>query len=523
MPLSRKPYRQIAKDILTQITGGEITEEFKYVAGKTHYKLSSGPVSEIGEVKRISEGESKIFAQNVDFRLDGDSVEWLGGGEHPEDRTKFTVVYTFARPSGISDVNPGSVVRTTIEAIAREIEYLYAQLDNAYLSGFLDTATGEALDMVVSLLGVRRKPPQPSSGLVAFGRTAEPETLSNTGEVHLYDGQIEYILKKPLVKEIMKIEGTVEESPATFEKDVDYTVGNSVKWLPEGRKPDMSTVFRVDYTSHQEIIIPKDTVVATSPPRPEDVRSFTTTEEALLKPTVGGRWETEVSVVCTIAGPSGNVLAGTVTIMPKPVRGVEYIINTGDLTNGVEAESDSNLRDRATHALEFAGKATVSSLESAITAVEGVRSLLIEDRPEGVTGIVKVIVDGGDPAEIRRVIEETRAAGIKVEFSRPKIVYIDVSLTITLSKETQPADATEEAEKLVRSYLSSLGIGDDVLFSKIIDAALDVREVLDVTWVVVTAHKEEEIFESEIENIVISNDERAEPKNINIVFGIRKE
>lgn len=524
MPLTRKTYRQIAKDILTQITGGEAAEGHTYVVGKTIYSLSNSPVAGISEVKGTSKGATKVFAKNIDYRLIGDAVEWLGGGEHPDEKTSFTVTYTFTRSSGISDVNPGSVVRTTVEAIAREIEYLYAHMDQAYLSGFLDTATGEALDLVVSLLGIKRKPPQPSSGYVTFGRSMEPETLTITGEVHLYDGSLEYSLKKPLVKEIVKIEGMVKGSPVTFERDVDYgLVERSVRWLPDGKKPDTRSVFRVDYTCHQEIVIPKGTNVATFSPRPEESRSFTTIEETPLKPTSEGKWEAEVPVICHVAGRWGNVLAGTVTVMPKPVQGVEYIINKADITNGVEAEIDSELRERAKHALEFAGKATVSSLESAIRAVEGVRSLLIEDMPEGVAGIVKVIADGGDIDEVSRVIEETRAAGIKVEFSRPRIVYINVSLTLTLPKEISPTVAATEAEKLVRSYISSLGIGDDVLYSKIIDSALSVTGALDVTNLIITAHREDfEIVESEKENIAISNEERPEPRTINVLFDMKE-
>jgi len=496
------------------------------------YKLSNSPITEIKEVKGVSKGAPKSFAKDVDYRLIGDSVEWLPGGEHPDEETNFAVDYAFTKESGISDVNPGSVVRTMVEAISREIEYLYAQMDHAYLSGFLDTATGEALDLVVSLLGVKRKPPQPSSGSVTFGRDTEPETFSVVGEHILYEeGSLEYDLKKPLVKEITKIEGEHEGSPkpVTFGKDVDYSLVekllrdgrkvHKVNWLPDGRKPKEGTTFSVDYTCHREVSIPKGTVVATFSPTPEETRSFTTTEETSLKLASEGRWEAKVPVICNVAGRWGNVLAGTVTVMPRPVLGVEYVINPGDATGGVEAESDSELRERAKHALEFAGKATISSLESAIRAVEGVSSLYIEDRPEEVAGIVKVIVDGGDRDEIIRAIEETRAAGIKVEFSRPSPVYIDISLTLTLPKETwereiERARTESEARKLVASYISSLGIGDDVLYSKIIEAALSARGVLDVTDVIIMAYREEEVFESEFENIEIDNEERAQPRNI---------
>jgi uncharacterized phage protein gp47/JayE len=524
LPYVKKTYRQIAKDILTQICGGETTEEHGYVVGKTSYKLSNTPVTEVKAVEGTSKGSRKLFVKDTDYRFIDDSVEWLGGGDHPDEDTSFTVQYAFSRQSIISDVNPGSVVRTIAEAISREIEYLYLQMEEAYLSGFLDTATGNALDMVISILGIKRKPPQPSSGYVTFGRSTEPEILAVTGEVHLYDGSLEYALNKPLIKEITKIEGTIKEAPVTFEKNVDYVLaGKNVRWLPEGKKPDTKTVFRVDYSAYREIVIPKGTSVTTFSPRPEETRLFTTVDEASLAVTKEDKWETEIPVVCTTPGRWGNVLAGTVTVMPQPIAGVEYVINKADVTNGVEVEGDSELRERAKHALEFAGKATYSSLESAIRSVEGVRSLLIQDMPEKVSGIVKVIVDGGDMDRITHIINETRAAGIKVEVFRPKIVYINVSLTLMLEKDVSPTQVATEAEKQIRSYVSSLEIGDDVLFSRIIESALIVGGVWDVKNVRISARRVEgEIVESERENIDISSEERAEPRTINISFEMKE-
>jgi hypothetical protein len=524
LPYVKKTYRQIAKDILTQICGGETAEEHDYVVGKTSYELSSIPVTGVKMVEGTFKGSKKLFVKDTDYKLTADSVEWLGGGDHPDQDTSFTVQYTFRRASAISDVNPGSVVRTIAEAISREIEYLYLQMEEAYLSGFLDTATGDALDMVVSILGIKRKPPLPSSGYVTFGRSTEPEILAVNSEVHLYDGSLEYALNKQLIKEIAKIEGTIKESPVTFEKDVDYTLaGKNVRWLPGGKKPDTKTVFRVDYSAYREIAIPKGTNVTTFSTRPEETRLFTTTDETSLAATREGKWETETPVICTTPGRWGNVLAGTVTVMPQPIQSVEYVINKADITNGVEIEGDSELKERAKHALEFAGKATHSSLESAIRSIEGVRSLFIEDMPEKVSGIVKVIVDGGDMDKISHIIDETRAAGIKVEVFRPKIVYINVSLTLILEKEVSPTGVATQAEKQIRGYLSSLEIGDDVLFSRIIDSVLSDRSVRDVKNVRISAHRgEAEIVESEMENIEISSEERAEPRTINISFEMRK-
>jgi hypothetical protein len=335
---------------------------------------------------------------------------------------------------------------------------------------------------------------------------------------------VEYALNKPLIKDITKIEGTFKGVPVTFERDIDYTLARqSVRWLPEGGKPDTKTVFRIDYSAYREIMIPKGTSVATFSLKPEETRLFTTTEEISLALIREGKWEAEVPVICTVPGRSGNVLAGTVVVMPQPVPGVEFVINEGDITNGVEAEEDYELRERARHALEFAGKATYSSIESAIKSVEGVRSLFIEDMPDNVPGLVKVIVDGGSIDKIMSIIDDTRAAGIKVEIFRPKIVYINVSLTLILKKDAFPTVAVTEAEKQVRSYISTLGIGDDVLYSRLVEAIVSLEGVWDVQDVRMAAHREDgSTFESEVENIEISIEERAEPRTINVSFETRK-
>jgi uncharacterized phage protein gp47/JayE len=520
LTFAKKPYRQIAKDILTRICGGEVTEKCVYVQGKNLYELSNTPVTEVKAIEGTVKGVVKLFVKDVDFRLTDGSVEWLGTGEHPDFNTDFSVQYVFTKSAGISDVNPGSVVRTIVEAVSREIEYFYLQMEQAYLSGFLDTATGNALDLVVSIIGIKRKPPQPASGNVIFGRNTEPEILSVSGEVHLWDGSTEYPLNKPLIKDIACIVGTHEESPVTFERDVDYALrGNSVRWLPEGRKPDAKTVFQIDYSAFREITIPKGATVATFSLKTEETRLFTTTEEAALALTSENKWESEVPVICTVPGRGGNVLAGSVVVMPQPVPGVEYVINKADITNGVEAEEDPELRERAKHALEFAGKATYPSLESAIRSIEGVRSLLIEDMPDDVPGLVRVVVDGGKMDEVMRVIDDTRAAGVKVEVSRPRIVYINVSLTLILDKEAQSAWAASETEKQIRGYISTLGIGDNVLYSRLVESIVSVEGVWDVKHITVKAIRDDgSILEIENENVEVSQEERAEPRTINISF-----
>ena len=72
--------------------------------------------------------------------------------------------------SPLTDMNIGSVTRTLVESIGREIFIMYEQLEAAYNAGFIDTARGPALDMVVGILGVQRKTAQFATGSVTFSR-----------------------------------------------------------------------------------------------------------------------------------------------------------------------------------------------------------------------------------------------------------------------------------------------------------------------------------------------------------------
>lgn len=56
----------------------------------------------------------------------------------------------------LTDMAPGSVTRTLVEATAREFSELYARMNAVYEAGFLDTATGASLDQLVALIGLTR-------------------------------------------------------------------------------------------------------------------------------------------------------------------------------------------------------------------------------------------------------------------------------------------------------------------------------------------------------------------------------
>jgi uncharacterized phage protein gp47/JayE len=271
------------------------------------------------------------------------------------------------------------------------------------------------------------------------------------------------------------------------------------------------------------VVISVGSRVSTYARRSEDAKVFEVVEERVLGPTPEGRWEARVPVRAVEPGSSGNVFAGTVVVMPQPLVGVEFVLNRGDILTGVNVETDDDLRERARRALEVAGKATLASLESAIKGIEGVTSVLIEDMPDGVPGVVRVIVQGGVTRDIDEVIEDIRAAGIKVALERPRIVNIDVDVTVALERGAVPSSVEREVEARIRTYLSSLDISDDVIFNRIINTTLNIDGVYDIEVLTIEANREggEEPIRSDRENIALRPEEMALPREINVLVRVR--
>lgn len=72
---------------------------------------------------------------------------------------------------GITNTIPGSVIRTIIEALMAEVDIQNYTIGQLYNAMNIDTATGDDLDAIVSILGVTRKQATYAEGTVVFGRS----------------------------------------------------------------------------------------------------------------------------------------------------------------------------------------------------------------------------------------------------------------------------------------------------------------------------------------------------------------
>lgn len=189
--LIERPYQEIVDDVLTAIVGGVVNEPIIFDLKEDLYPLAE-PAQDVRGITGILEDKNgqrqrHTFQKTVDFVFDAaqNAVIWQGD-KQPADETTFYVDYFRQKSqSPLTDINVGSVTRTLSEAIGREIATVYEQVNQAYLSAFLDTAEGKSLDLVVAILGITRKTKDFAVGLVTFFRE-----LSIEGNITIPQGTL---------------------------------------------------------------------------------------------------------------------------------------------------------------------------------------------------------------------------------------------------------------------------------------------------------------------------------------------
>jgi hypothetical protein len=198
----RRTFPEILENLLTTATGGVASESYPMPPNGAvppfRHDLEQPPVAAIVSVYGTRDGQPHRFQEGADFRLLADrrTVEWQAGAALPDFGSLVQISY---RPqsaaSVLSDVQTGSVLRTLSEAVALEIARLYAQLEIVYQSGFVDTASGKALDNVVALLGISRVESGRAAGEVEFIRAASSAgsiTIPAGTRIITAEGNVEY-------------------------------------------------------------------------------------------------------------------------------------------------------------------------------------------------------------------------------------------------------------------------------------------------------------------------------------------
>ena len=463
MSFAAEPFAQFVDDLLTGLTGGIVRRSFRFLPEEAPFRLDA-PGAILPDTVRVHglvDGAYRRFRRDLDFRLGAQStLEWLAQADGspaanatwPDEGTVFYASYEhqgrfdpFRVPT---DRNPGSVTRLLAESFAREYAVLSGQLEAVYKAAFVDTATGRDLDQVAALVGIERRGATAATGSVVFSRRSP--------------------------------------SPADI-------------FIPEGAR--LST--------------------AVAPPA-----VFETTAEATLR---RGELSVEAPIAALVSDARGVVAASAISVLNRPILGIETVENPQPTRFAGSRESDEALRARVRRALEAASGATPGALLGALAGVEGLREkdVLISEDPIARPGVVEINVAlpelGGEAREAAIInahaaIEATRPLGVRVLTNvaapgvlgaaepggnpqddpgdDPAVIVptadeggelfapVDVEVTLAPTRLGLTAREREDlrrlAETTVRDFIAEAGIGETLVYNRLIGTLMAIEGVLDV-------------------------------------------
>ncbi|MGE0824807.1 MAG: hypothetical protein AB7P18_22145 [Candidatus Binatia bacterium] len=190
MSYTPRLYDEIVRDLLTTLTGGTVGETVTAPSDDAVVVptlLKNRPVRRVSHLQgrvRVGTGATereiayKFTAADFDLvstsgdENNKDAIRFREGRPRPIPGSPLLVNYYPVQvgPVPVTDLNVGSVVRTLVETVGRELAQTYLHLDAIYKSAFLETAEGRSLDKVVALVGVQRLPVGVAVARVRFSR-----------------------------------------------------------------------------------------------------------------------------------------------------------------------------------------------------------------------------------------------------------------------------------------------------------------------------------------------------------------
>jgi uncharacterized phage protein gp47/JayE len=283
-----------------------------------------------------------------------------------------------------------------------------------------------------------------------------------------------------------------------------YQLDGVCQYIGITRKPASYATGTVTFTGTVGTVIPLQFLVSTG------TYQFWTQQIATIQS--GGT--VDVPIRAIELGNTSNVLANTITTIVNPLTGITAVTNALGTTGGADVETDESLRARYDESISLGGASTTSAIEAELLQVQNVVDARVIENVTMATvdGVpaksFESTVYGGTNADIADAIYRTKAAGIQafgdiivpitddygqvhnIGFSRVAEITVYVNVVLTTDTELFPVDGMTTIETNIIKYIGGtdadstkyygLGLGDDVVYTKIIGICHSVAGVTDV-------------------------------------------
>jgi uncharacterized phage protein gp47/JayE len=228
----------------------------------------------------------------------------------------------------------------------------------------------------------------------------------------------------------------------------------------------------------EAIEIPINTLVTTEDREKAPKKVYKTIEPMLF---AADQTTVEVKVQAVERGEAEVVVAEAIEVIPQPILGIKSVLNAAaSQFRGKRSETDAELRQRAKNTLLASGKASTTSIETALLMLPGVKEVKLKERfrdklPQ--YGVIDVFVNGIDFNDVAKVqylnsqVDRVRAAGVLVRLKPAIPVMVDGVFQIEID-DTKVRSAGDrlaletKVQEVIYNHLDELGMEQPFLFAQ---------------------------------------------------------
>lgn len=169
-------------------------------------------------------------------------------------------------------------------------------------------------------------------------------------------------------------------------------------------------------------------------------------------------------VKCLNSGAIGNIPSGSIKTFPVTIAGVHEVTNISAFSNGVDIESDDNLRSRFLDKVRKpATSGNVSHYEQWAKSISGVGAVKVFPLHSG-AGTVKVVICSSDGEPVSNdilkntseYIESQRPVGANVSVENATVKNIKISVKLTFKPGADTAGAKKEITLNIKEFLKNI-------------------------------------------------------------------
>ena len=182
-----------------------------------------------------------------------------------------------------------------------------------------------------------------------------------------------------------------------------------------------------------------------------------------------------------------NLPAGSTFELAEPIFGIETLVNEIAFENGVDVETDEELRERFKYTIQNPRTSgNVNDYKSWALECDGVGRVKVYPLWNG-NGTVKVLIIGNDnlPCDTNTInlvkshIEEKRPIGATVTVGTAELLELTFNINIKLNSAYSLDDTREQITAVLQDYINNLE-DEDIIYYKALSAVGDLEAVDDI-------------------------------------------